>query len=369
MSLTFRIMKADEAKTVQSLGIKSFLRSFEGSYVSMPKTAIVAEKDGKIIGGFLYEIENVGEIKIGFIDFFFVEPKHTGQGVGHALCKEGIAYMWAEGCDYLTTFVRDDNVGSWLAFEKAGFTRASIPKIAKALGFGGFIKAYVKHIYGLAVGFDFYFAMRPENPAALSAYAKKTGINQIAFHILINMMLVMIMTLSVAGISNIAADPSLIISQLPVMLLSLLIIFGGVIFFSFIGTIFSSRKWHYRMPAGGLLLTLITAVLGVFLPMAGNWYPDRYEKTAKFRIDMGISAALPWIYLIGLLAAARLLSDEAQFWRNVFHPEASSIIAALLIFRCMPIPIINLGSVRVFRWNKILCVIMVMASIFLVYFW
>jgi len=44
MELILREMEAGEAKAVQALGIKCFLRSLEGFYVVRPKTALVAEK-------------------------------------------------------------------------------------------------------------------------------------------------------------------------------------------------------------------------------------------------------------------------------------------------------------------------------------
>lgn len=366
MDLTLREMQPSEARTVQLLGTKSFLRSLEGFGVPKPKTARVAVKDGKIVGGVIYSIENCGGKKLGFVDIFFVDKAYAGQGIGRALCDEGVAYLWAEGCDYLATFVRDDNVGSWRAFEKAGFIRSDLPKVAGALGQGGFIKTHVKHLYGFGLGCDFYFAVRPENSADLPAYSKKTGIGQLALHLFTNIALVLIVILSGMGFANVASDPPLITSQLPTILISLLLIFGGVIILSYIGTLFSGRKWHYRMPTGGLLLGLIFGFgMGALIPMAGNWYPNHYENTRKFRVDMGISAFLSWLYLIGLLIIARLFGGDIQFLGSGLQV----VISILLMFRCIPFPVVNLGSVRVFRWNKVLWALMAAASIYLAFFW
>ena len=82
MKLILREMKPDEANTIQSLGIMCFLRSMEGFYVPKPKTARIAEVDGKIVGGFIYNIETSRKKKFGIIDFFFVDPKYAGQGIG-----------------------------------------------------------------------------------------------------------------------------------------------------------------------------------------------------------------------------------------------------------------------------------------------
>jgi len=365
MELILREMEAGEARAVQSLGIRSFLRSLEGFFVTKPKTALVAEKDGKIVGGFLYAIETRGAKKLGFVDFFFVEPAYAGQGIGRALCDEGVARLWAQGCDYLATFVRDDNVGSWAAFEKTGFARASLPKVAGALGLGGFVKTYLKHLYGLCTGCDLYFAARPDSQAPASDYAKKTGISQLALHVLTNTMLVLIPAL-VAFAAAGASSAAFSVQQFSMVSLSLLIVFGGAAVFGYIGALISRRKWRYRMPSGGLPLSFIFSVIGGMLyPVAGNWYPDRYENTPKFRKDMGISAILPWLYMIALLVAARQFGIELP----ILSTMPQIIIAVLLVFRCVPFPHVNLGAVRVFRWNKVLYGVMVLASIFFAFFW
>ena len=62
--MILRKMQENEAKAVQKLAVKSFWRSLESPFVSRPKTAIIAERDGKIIGGFLYSIEDSGKFKL-----------------------------------------------------------------------------------------------------------------------------------------------------------------------------------------------------------------------------------------------------------------------------------------------------------------
>ena len=360
MKPILREMKPEEAKTIQSLGMRSFLRSLEGFYVSKPTTARVAEIDGKIVGGFIYGIETGVKSKFGVIDFFFVAPEYAGQGIGKALCEEGVSFMWQEGCDFLATFVRDDNVGSWAVFEKTGFIRASLPKVASALGLGGFLKLYVKHFYGLCTGCDMYFAKHPKSPELLPDFSKKTGVGQIALNVFILNLLVLALFFRGMGEGVDISDTFLSLSTS--ILPSLLIIFCGVILFSFLGTLPSKRKWHYRMPTGGLLLSAVFSVFGVFLPMAGNWYPDRYENTAKFRRDLGLGAFLSWLYLIGLLTVMKFVGEVVPF----LNSDVQIIIVILLIFRLIPFPVINLGSVRAFRWNKVLCALLAAASILII---
>ena len=360
MNLNLREMKPEEAKTIQSLGMRSFLRSMEGFYVSKPTTARVAEIDGKIVGGFIYGIETGVKSKFGVIDFFFVAPEYAGRGIGGALCEEGVSFMWRKGCDYLATIVRDDNVGSWAAFEKTGFIRASLPKVASVLGLGGFIKLYVKHLYGLCTGCDMYFAKHPECTEPPPVYAKKTGAGQIVLHVFIHTLLVLALFFRGMGGGVDATDTFLMLSTS--ILPSLLIIFCGVVLFSFLGTLPSKRKWHYRMPTGGLLLSAVFSVFGLFLPMAGNWYPGRYENTQKFRMDLGLGAFLSWLYLIWLLTVMKLFGDELPF----LNSDVQIIVVILLAFRLIPFPVVNLGSVRVYRWNKALYAVLAAASILVI---
>jgi hypothetical protein len=267
--------------------------------------------------------------------------------------------MWAEGCDYLITFIRDDNVASWAAFKRAGFINASLPKVAKAVGFAGFLNTYVKHLHGLFIGCDIYFAVPSEKTESLPEYSKKSGFGQLALHLLTNSSLILLLILFGSGIGNIVSNPSPFIEQLPIIILSLLIVFGGIIIFGYIGTLFSCRKWRYRMTNGGFLISLAISFFRGFFPMAGNWYPDRYENSPKFRRDLGICALLPWIYLVGLLVLARLFDDNSILSGGTL----TITVTVILIIKCIPIHPISFGSARVFFWNKILWGVIVLASL------
>jgi len=345
--MILREMQAGEERGLQFLALKSFWRSLESPVVSRPKTAMVAEKDGKIIGGFLYSIENSGKNKLGFIDFFFVDSAHAGQGVGGALCKNGVAHMWAQGCDYLMTFVRDDNVGSWAAFEKSGFTRVGLPEFTRAVGIGGLIRTNINHAYGLSMGCNLYFATQNETTSV--AHTKGFGFGQLILHFIVSTVLVL-----VAGLF---AIPDFL-SELPRLILSVAIVFGGVMLFTYIGTLFSRRGWKYQMTTGGGMLSLIAPLLGVFIPIAGGFCPEKYENTAKFRRDMAMTAILPWVFLIALMPILRSF-DFAFLHSGIM----TNIALILLIFRCVPWHSANLGSSRIFHWNLILWILMVVATL------
>jgi len=358
MDMILREMQADEAKKIQKLGEITFMRSLEGAFVSKPKTARVAVKDGNIVGGLIYKIEQAGRKKLGFIDFFFVDPKYAGKGIGNELCKDAIAHMWAEGCDCLAVIVRDDNVGSWLAFEKNGFVRADLFKVAGELGVLGFVKTYLKHWYGFCPGCELFYVSRDKKEAELPDYAKKAGFGQAVLHVFTNIALMLVLILSSVGFTYFAGD---IVPQLPDILIPLLIIFGGSAVFGFIGTLFSKHDWGYRMTTGGLLMSAGASIFSGFIPMMGNWYPRKYENTPEFRRDMGITAVLPWLFVMGLAVLMVFFGEMVGFLGG-----NQATIIVLLVFRCMPFPMISFGSVRIFRWSKIIYGVMFASTIALI---
>lgn len=36
----------------------------------------------------------------------------------------------------------------------------------------------------------------------------------------------------------------------------------------------------------------------IIIPMIGNWYPERYESTQKFKRDMAVNAISVWVFLL-----------------------------------------------------------------------
>jgi len=370
MGIIIREMEAYEAGAIQSLGLETFLRSLEGFYVSRPKTAKVAVLNGKIVGSLIYTTDICGGKKIGFVDFFFVNPAHAGRGIGRELCKEGIAYLWSEGYDYLGAVVRDDNVGSWAAFEKNGFTNAGLLKIARAVGFTGFLKMYFKHGYFLSSACDLHFAPRPDSGAELSSFKKRTGFGQVALNLFGNFLLLLIGSMIGMGIlRGTYSFADFFAPDSPVAIIAaLLMVFGGTFLLSYIGTLFSGRKWRFRTPTGGFILNFLISLVGFYFPIGGSFYPQQYENTSKFRRDMGLSALWSWLYIMVLLTVAVIFAGRLTFISTGTWAFISELTSLLLIFRCLPFPHANFGTSRIFAWNKIVYGVMLLGSVYLVFF-
>jgi len=338
------MMRPDEAQAAQKQARKAF-GWLEVLFIPKPKQALVAVLDERIVGGFFYNVKTSSGVTLGDPTFFFVDPALQGQGIGKQLCDAGIRHMWEqEGCDAVATFVRDDNVPSWGALVRNGFVRTSLPKMARALGFGSTAKLFFTTVYGIALGYDYYIAL-PEK-AATRRYEKKSGAGQVGVYLLLHMLLL---------------APALIFSEAGLSLAAAFgIVFAGNVLAGYLGTLFSQkRKWRFRQPGGGIFICFINAAFGIFFPMCGNWYPARYENTPRFRRDLALNSICSWLFLLAiyfagfwLLGAYRVLTYAVQ------------LSGILLILRCIPVPPFGpYGGWRVFRWNKAIFVLLAIPSI------
>jgi len=255
MELIFRTMNNNEAIELKRLARKSF-GLIEGLFVTKPKTALVAIIDEQIIGGFIYKLEICNGKKIGIASFLFTDPAFQGQVIGKQICDKGIQHLWEFGCEYLVTLVRDDNVASWRVFEKNGFVLTNLQKVVSFIGLFGAIKLFIKSSYGhFAIGYNFYFASSEEQSA--SSYRKEGPIVQIMLYVLLNILFFL---------------PFVIITQnIFSVLVSSAFVFLGIVFAGYIGTLFSKRKWSFRLTGGGAFLYFIINIFpSLFFPVIGN---------------------------------------------------------------------------------------------------
>jgi len=80
----------------------------------------------------------------------------------------------------------------------------------------------------------------------------------------------------------------------------------------------------------------------------GNWYPDHYENTGKFRKDLGIQAWVNWVRIFLFAFVSNILSPYYLFFNYVY-----TICYMLLIFRILAVyPFSGFGGSRLLAWNK-----------------
>lgn len=161
MEIVIRSMEKEEAEEVKRIGKRAF-SLVEGMFVSKPKHALVAVVDGKLAGAIIYKITEVKGRRTGYFEYAFVDPEYHGKGIGRKLYQATTDYLWEQGCDSQAALVKDDNVGSWSLFLKNGFARVGLPELFRQLGFLGFLVQFFCNLLWLAVGMDFYLAVRNE---------------------------------------------------------------------------------------------------------------------------------------------------------------------------------------------------------------
>lgn len=339
MSILVKRMLPDQAKDVQQLGRKTF-KGVESFFVSLPKDCFIALDNDSLVGAIMIKFETYSQTKVGYIDFVFVDKDYGGKGIGQQLLAAAIDYMWEEGCKYITAIVKDDNVSSWQMLKNKGFNRSSYIEIKNALGLSGLLKLFFTTPVGFAIGMQYYILSQEETKE------KKTSNDEIRMYIVMNMLLFVLFGFRF-GVLNI---PSAI---------GVLSAYIGLIFFGYLGTLPSKKQHVFRINECGTSLAFVLHLISGILPIMGNWYPVQYEKTEAFKKNLGLIGLMKWLFVIiitgltilpvGLSEAMIALSDTGLY---------------LMFMFCIPIyPFESFGSGRVFRWNKIIYLMMLAASI------
>ena len=340
MKLTIRkvdLSNPEEVREIRKVGARAFFY-FSFLWMFLPKPtadSFIALLGDEIVSAFLYKVYGTGDKQIAYINYFYTDPKHHGKGYGKQLFSAGMEHIRGQNFMMLVSFVRDDNVGSWLNFVKNGFLRVPFTELIPKLGFGRAFHLYAVTYFGFCFGHDFYIS---ENGKGVQKEANSLG--QIVLSLLINGVLI----LPIA----IAANPLLVYSYF-------LAIFIGLTLFGYIGTQFSERKWNFRMTDGGLLLCAIFSITTGFLPMSANWYPEEYENTPQFRRDIAMPAVFSWVFLLAI---------------GLIWSAAMPLVSVLLIFRCLVFvePMKSYGGLRVYDWNKGVFALLAAASLGIVLF-
>lgn len=339
-----RIMREDEAKTVQRLGRRAF-SSLESLFISPPKEAIVAVEGEKIIGAVILKLLK-GEqgVLIGDFSAGFVDPACRGRGIASQLYKAATKRFWELGCTFITAQVKDENTGSWRALEKNGFARVTYMELRRLSGVRGLVSVLKSSPTAFAYGMDLYLAAKTV-PVKKKA---DSSVLQIAAYILLNLIMV--------------CTALLLNRQLHLgwFLLAYGALLIGELLFTRIGLV-SEHRWNFRLTNCGFLIPLLVPLLGAAFPMQGNWIPEKYENTSRFRWILGGGAVLGWIYLLLTVALSKWVWTDLEFTSYLYR-----LGSILLIYKLLPVyPFEGLGAARVFRMNKLVYGTMAIATLIL----
>lgn len=338
--IEIRRMEQSEAKEVKKIAQKAFI-GIERFFVNNPKEAMVAVNNGKIVGGIIIKRINSGGNRIGYFDTAFVDSSYHDKGIGAKLYEATTKYLWQEGCTAQSALVKDDNVGSWKLFLNNGFTLTTFGEGVRTLGLKTMLIHYFTTPYLISNGMEFYLTSKEQQVKP----KKNSSLKAIGLYILINILLMMV---------RMIMNPK----DFPIFMAAYITLLVSNIIILYFGTLFTKRKWNFRLNGGGAALVAGLNLLGGIFPMVGNWYPEKYEKTKELKRDMGFIEACGWIGLIGIAVVAFVLSEKHRF---LYHLAA--IGAEFLIYRIIIVyPMDIFGGRRVYLWNKTLYTILALLS-------
>lgn len=339
--IIIREKRNGEEKQILKVARKAF-HSIEALFVSKPKTAMVAEYDGKIVGGMIYSIIECNNKTVAYIDEAFVDSDYQGLGIGKKLYSTTFEYLWAQNCDVITAMVKDDNIASWKLVRDNNFKRVSFLQIIKEIGVSVLIKHFFKTPFLIAVGMDFYMADK-EN----SIRDKRNSPLQILAFFLFNLILLLPLWIKL----YIKSESDFLWSLLSYI--TILLLFIGC---RYIGKITGKNKWDFRLNNGGAFLPLLLSLFGNTFLINGNWYPEKYENNKSFTQKLAIPELIKWLVFSLLVLLG--------FIQNSYCRILSNLACYYSVFMIIPIyPFESFGGGRIYRYNKKLWLILFIITI------
>lgn len=331
-----RKIRATDAAEIKSI-ISLAFNGIEKFFISKPEDGLVAVIDGKIVGATIVRYICRNGHKIGYFDGAFIHPDYHGQGIGTVLYKATEDYLWEQGCTAQTAFVKDDNVASWKLLLNNSFSQISFTDGAKNLGLKTMLYFYFETVFFAASGMECYLKMKD---TAVHGKAVNSTRN-IALYLLLNSLFLL---LGCIGLQTwVGNDKNYFL-----YIAAFFTLLAAGVAASFVGTMFTKQKWHFRLNSGGALFSAMFGFLGGVYPMVGNWYPTNYKKTKQFTKDMALPAIFDWLSLAILTAVSCGFADGYLYFQYI-----SSLGIVLLLYKSIYLyPFGAMGGARVYQWKK-----------------
>lgn len=310
-----------------------------------PEQAFLAVSDGQIVGMASYRIfPGKNNQKIGYVETGYVKDGFKGMGIGGELYQKATTHLREQGCETVTSTVKDDNVASWKLFENNGYHVTGFLQMLQSYGLKSSIRLWFKSTLAIATGFHLWSTL---------PVRKSTSVRQIGIFAFLNFLI--LLPLFILGRD--AESFGLSVAATALLLTASLL--GGLF-----GTLFTQEKWYFCTPEGGLLISVLITVLGGIWPVAGRFYPAEYKRTAAFRRSMGLEGLFEWLAILLLIGAAIALRDQAEIWKNIIYPGTN-----LLLLHALPVyPFECFGGRRIWEYNKWVSALTIIVSLVLVFF-
>lgn len=345
MEIFLRDMLPAEAPSVRTLARKSFT-SLERLFLPKPSAAMLAMAGDEIVGACSYKTWVLhGGQKVGYLETGFIKKGWEGQSIGSTLYENVSRRLLADGCTAVTALVRDDNVASWHAMEKCGFSLLSFSHLFHLYGLLGCLRVWFSSYLCILPGFRLWGTAGTGSGNAFGRFFAYLALNFL-------LLLPAFFYHSTSILPMLGALACLLLIPLACTRLLCLL---------------DKHKWHFDIARGGILPTFLVSCFGGFFPLVGHMYPAQYANSPVFRQSMGSMALVQWATIFALTGLGFFL----KFANPFFHYLAIHGMFFLLYYSLPFDPFGCFGGRRIWDWNHMLSLLIIGFSALpaLVYFW
>ncbi|MCE2572984.1 GNAT family N-acetyltransferase [Motilimonas eburnea] len=348
-SYKIRAMEAGEKEQVKSI-MKDAFPFLMRLFFSLSGRVFVAERNGEVIGGIILKVFFLPkQIKAGLVSLIFCAPKHSGQGIGHALALAGVKHLEHEGCTEIFACVEGDNTGSSKLFVTNGFRRLSLWQQLKTYGVNC-LRIWFHSYHFFDIGH--FMWSKSSRVAEVNHLSKAQTLFELLFIIVAHVAIFSLVSWRLGSEEFLAMTN----------VLTLVVCFSAfyVIRYGAMACIawLHQLKCELRMWESGLSLSFFIALLfGGSLVAPGSLYPRgdswKYNEHIKHLGVMALSSSiclLAVVWLIGGLISFNALPSQ---WLPSFETALSIGTGLLMLDLVLPFfPFSSFNGKRLWDWNK-----------------
>lgn len=316
--MTIRELQSDELDQVRELGRRAFslpMGLLMAATVS-PQGWAAQDATGALVGALTVRIAQIGDARVGILDWAVVDPRCQGQGIGKALLERALLELRQQGCDkIITTGVDGYNSSSWNAAYAHGLRYWPPAQQIREFGWRWpKLLLLIPHV-GIST-FILHLPAGQQQEAPVTA-----GVRALLGVILF----LGLFLLPVSAVRNVAWA-SLTPSDLLAPLAPAILLWGALLTALYLG-VRGAGHWlaarALRLPltfrlweSGWLMATLLAVAFGAFLPGFGGSYYIRQSRldTSQARPALGkimLAGVAPSLALLALFTLGGQLSPAA----------------------------------------------------------
>ena len=323
-------------------------------FLSWGKDVLVAEHEGRIVGGVVLKVFTASNRKVGFVSWLFTDPEARGLGAGQALIEGALDFFTAQGCTEFSACVEGYNTSSSKGFSTRGFEILSLGEQLRRYGLG--IIPYWWHSFHFMDVGHFLWAKpgaeRSDNPMLqwLGTW-------------LINVLLLWLAMWRQGGL-NLDALWAIPLAFLALFGLRSLAMLGAA---RAQGLTVRFRTWE----SSATLVLPMALLFGFFFPFPGSFYPVgdrwRYRDLLPKLGPMALAGTLASLALAwGSWAALRwdLAPALQPLWGALF---GIGRVLALLETVVAFFPLISYNGRRIWDWNRVIWALVSLAAVALLF--